>query len=284
MRYDSELKLVRRLLNVEQEELASLLDVSFETINRWENGSGVDNKSINKILTLAYDNGIYVNDIYEMFLNEEYEKGHNVLVFHGSRNGLEFPIDFKHSKSLNDFGRGFYLGETLDQASIFVSGYNNNESRVYAFSLNKIDLKILKFNVNQEWMLAIAYYRNQINKYSNNKIIKKIIKDVDSADVIIAPIADNRMYDIIREFLDGYISDEVCLHALAATNLGKQYVLKSKKALNRLSLVKEFYISNKEKDKLIKDRFKISELGFDKARAARIKYQGKGKYIEDLLK
>ena len=67
-------------------------------------------------------------------------------------------------------------------------------------------------------------------------------------DVIIAPIADNRMFDIINEFVENEITDEQCRHALAATNLGYQYVLKTVKAVDSISYLQEMYVCNKEKE------------------------------------
>lgn len=59
------------------------------------------------------------------------------------------PIDFvANSKTTNDFGIGFYLGETFEQAANYISVLNQNT--VYCFNLNLNDLKFYKFNVNTE--------------------------------------------------------------------------------------------------------------------------------------
>ena len=103
-------------------------------------------------------------------------------------------------------------------------------------------------------------------------------------DIIIAPIADNRMFDIISEFVRGEITDLQCEHALAATNLGFQYVLKSENALKNISLIKPLYVCSREKEKLVNLRLEMSDLSQDKVRVARIEYRGKGQYIDELLK
>lgn len=97
-----------------------------------------------------------------------------------------------------------------------------------------INLKNLNFNLDQDCMLAIAYYRGKLNDYKNHPIISEIIKKIEDADYIYAPIADNRMYQIIEQFID-----EQCKHCLAAINLGKQYVFLTEKAIIRglLSLI-----------------------------------------------
>ena len=92
------------------------------------------------------------------------------------------------------------------------------------------------------------------------------------------------MFDIISEFAEGSITDKQCEHALAATSLGYQYVIKTKKALDNLTYLKELFISSKEKEDLINQRFDLTSTGLNKVKVARIQFKGKGKYIEELLK
>ena len=133
-------------------------------------------------------------------------------------------------------------------------------------------------------MIAIAYYRGWLKEYLNHPYVEKILSSVDEHDIIIAPIADNRMFDIISEFVRGEITDLQCEHALAATNLGFQYVLKSENALKNISLIKPLYVCSREKEKLVNLRLEMSDLSQDKVRVARIEYRGKGQYIDELLK
>ena len=273
---------IRELLNLTQSELASLIKVSYETINRWESEKNdVEDYNVEKVYSFAYKNKIYINKIYEQLYKENESKTNKVL-FHGCKQEITFPLDLLHSKPNNDFGIAFYMGENLKQASTYIC--NSSSSKVYAFNLDISNLKIKKFDVSREWMLAIAYYRGWIENYKNHKIIKKIIDDVNSNDVIVAPIADNKMFDIISEFVRGEITDLQCEHALAATNLGMQYVLRTKKALNNTSLISLCYISTLEKEACIKERLDMNSLCQDKVKIARIEYRGKGHYIDELLK
>ena len=60
------------------------------------------------------------------------------------------------------------------------------------------------------------------------------------------------MFDIIERFTKGELSDEQCQHCLSATNLGKQYVFKSNKALNSLEFLNKCFISSAERKDLSK--------------------------------
>ena len=279
-----ELIIIRELLGITQEELAKKIGVSFETINRWEKDKNeIEIKNINKLYNFAFENKIYINSIYELLFLDEFQKDTNKVLFHGSKsNEINFPLDLSYSKLNNDFGVGFYLGENYRQAATYIA--NGNSVSVYAFNLNLNGLRIKKFNVGKEWMIAIAYYRGWLKEYLNHPYVDKIISSVDEHDIIIAPIADNRMFDIISEFVRGEITDLQCEHALAATNLGFQYVLKSENALKKISLIKPLYVCSREKEKLVNLRLEMSDLSQDKVRVARIEYRGKGQYIDELLK
>ena len=280
---NKELKVIRELLSLTQEEMAMRIGVSIDTISRWENGkTDIEDRNIEAIYNFAFERGIYINKIYEQIFREDCKKINSKLLFHGAKNVINLPLDLKYSKDNNDFGKGFYLGENFEQASTYIS--NTASKYVYAFSLNISNLKVEKFNVDTEWMIAIAYYRGWLQQYEQDKILKSIIEKVENADVIIAPIADNRMFDLISEFVDGVITNEQCEHAIAATNLGNQYVVKTKKALEKLDFIKLFFLSSKEKDAYKNKRLENNNINLNKVKVSRIEYRGKGQYIDELLK
>lgn len=284
MNMSRELTIIRELLDLTQDKLAEKLNVSFKTIDRWESKKNdVEINDIEKIYNFSYSNGISLNSIFEQLLIEQYNSMSTKVLFHGCKlNEIQFPIDLLHSKKTNDFGKGFYLGENFKQAASYIS--NSNYSNVYIFTFDISKLNVYNFNVSKEWMLAISHYRGGISKYSNNSYLKSIIENVENSDVIIAPIADNRMFDIISEFTRGEITDLQCQHALAATNLGYQYVLKSQKALDKLSLLRISYVSKLEKETLLNERLDMNNLSENKIKVARIEYRGKGYYIDEVLK
>ena len=283
MHISNELKVIREVLSLTQEDLASIIGVSSDSVYRWENEKKeIEDNNIELIYNFAYSKGIFINKIYEQIMYEDCEKSGLKLLFHGAKNVINMPVDLQYSKENNDFGKGFYLGENFEQASTYIA--NTTSKYVYAFYLDTSDLKIIKFNVNTEWMLAIAYYRGWIIEYKDNNFIKEIIKKIEDADVIIAPIADNRMFDLISEFVDGSITNEQCEHALAATNLGSQYVIKTNKAINNLKFIKICFLSNNEKEEYKNKRLANNNSNLNKVKVARIEYRGKGQYIDEFLK
>ena len=133
-------------------------------------------------------------------------------------------------------------------------------------------------------MLVIAYFRNRLGEFASSKIIKSLLDSIRDADYIVAPIADNRMFEIIDSFIDGEITDQQCQHSLSATNLGNQYVLVSEKALKHLSVLEKCFLAQPEKEFYLDSRKESVAINLDKVRMARRQYRGKGKYIEELLK
>ena len=277
-----EIVVIREILGLTQKELAQALHVAFETVNRWETGENeADISNVEKIYSFAFQNGIFFNVLYEQLLKEEYCSDNVLVLFHGSNCEISFPIDLDHSRALNDFGKGFYLGESLEQAATY--GANSKTAFVYIFALDKSDLNIKYFSVDWKWMLMIAWFRGWLTNYQDNSMIQELLCEIKDADIIVAPIADNRMFDLLSQFGRGEITDLQCQHALSATNLGAQYILKSEKAVNALSLLKVSYISSSEKERYKKVRLDLHEQSMDKVKLARIEYRGKGRYIDEVL-
>ena len=86
------------------------------------------------------------------------------------------------------------------------------KSSVYSFKYSLSGLKIKRFDCNLEWMLAICYYRGTLREYASNQMVSKIVAEIEAADVIIAPIADNKMFYVMAQFTDGEINADVALH------------------------------------------------------------------------
>lgn len=275
------LKAIREILGYAQSEIAEQLWVEQVTISRNElNKTKPSNQLLERVYNFAFDKNIQLNRLKEMLWIEKLPSNHKLL-FHGAKGIIERPLSVHVGRINNDFGQGFYTGETYVQAISFVSGFK--DSSVYYLDFDNQNLKSKEYFVDQEWMMTIAYYRGALDNYKNHKIVQKIIKDSRNCDYIIAPIADNRMFKIIDSFIQGEITDEQCKHCLAATNLGKQYVFVSDLAISQLKIVEHVYLSDNEKNYYKKIRSSNSKLGDDKVISARIQYRGKGKYIDEIL-
>ena len=148
---------------------------------------------------------------------------------------------------------------------------------------NLENLNVLEFNCSLEWMLAICYYRGTLGIFSDSTIVKEIIQKINDADVIIAPIADNRMFYIMTLFAGGEINAYVALHSLSASKLGKQYIFKTQRALKQIVPIEKYYLCQEEKDDTIK-KLSMRTLEIEtKLKLSKREFR-EGLFIEELLK
>jgi hypothetical protein len=223
-----------------------------------------------------------LNKIKEQFYREDMIRDDEVLLFHGAKTKIDGNLRLDCNKRINDFGNGFYCGESLEQSAMFVAAHN--KSSLYMLKFKPENLKCKKFGVNREWMLTIAYFRGRLDEYSDTEIVKQLAKTTEGIDYIVAPIADNRMFEIIDNFIDGEITDVQCQHCLSATNLGMQYVFVSEKALSHIKLLERCYLTELEKEAYLNSRQESFKMNMDKVKLARRQYRNQGEYIEDILK
>ena len=280
--FSEDLQLVKQILNTTREKIAENIGVSQMTLNRWVgNKNNPDEDSIEKFYRYAYKKGINLNKINAQLYKEDYINENNVILFHGAKSEIIGELSLNKSKGINDFGNGFYCGESLEQSATFVSGYP--KSSIYFLKFNNKNLKFYKFNVDQEWMLAIAYFRDTLGDLKKHPIVLNIINKLADVDYIIAPIVDNNMFMIMDSFIAGEITDQQCMHSLSATNLGYQYVFVSNKALKNIEILRRGYLSSSEKSDYLKRRNENNEDSNNKVKAAKIKYREMGHYIEEIL-
>ena len=158
---------------------------------------------------------------------------------------------------------------------MFVSDFPGHASTL---TFDPTGLACRNYAVNLEWMLCIALCRGRLDEFANTRRAKELLKSLDTADYVVAPIADNRMYQIIDEFARGEITDAQCEHALSATDLGMQYVIRSERAASKLVLWERCFICEPERADYRRMGEERGRLGQDKARLARRNYRGKGVY------
>lgn len=280
-KFAQDLKAIREILELTQTELATQLGVEQATISRNElEKNEPSTQLLERVYEYAFEKKIRLNKLKEMLWKDTLGSNHKLL-FHGAKSVIEGKLSVHIGRANNDFGQGFYAGESYEQAISFISGFE--KSSVYFIDFDEKNLKCKKYEVNQEWMMTIAYYRGVLEEYEEHPIIQRLIEESRDCDYIVAPIADNRMFQIINSFIYGEITDEQCKHCLAATHLGSQYVFISEQAIERVKLIERCYISSSEKEYYKSIRSSDAKLGDDKVKLARIQYRGKGRYIDEIL-
>ena len=281
--YDLSKDLKRMLLyfNITQQQLASDLAISRMSLSRYlKNETTPDARILEAIYGYAYKKGLLFNSAKADFFYED--KGTKTLLFHGASGEIVGEVDTKHSKLPNDFGNGFYAGETFGQSASWVCEAPSGS--VYCFySENERSLTKKTFRTDREWMYAILYYRGAFRHFEPTEEVMELVRQIEACDLIVAPIADNQMYQIMNRFADNVITDEQCIHALSATHLGMQYVFKSMAACAQLHCIERLFLCQEEKRDYANRKKVAATENASKAELAIVEYRRKGKYFDELF-
>lgn len=257
-------------------ELSERTKVSRTTLDGIQKKEKARDDVCEKIYAYAYENKYRINAVKEELIKEKYGD----VLFHGSKYGLS-EVTISGSRDNCDFGKGFYLGETYNQALSFVC--EKEKSSVYSFRYSLANLKIKRFECNLEWMLAICFYRGMLGEFCSNSMVSQIVTDIETADVVIAPIADNKMFYVMAQFVEGEINADVALHSLSASKLGLQFIFRTEKSLQNLVPLEKLYLSNPEREEC---RRVLNERSYEidmKLKLAKREFKT-GLYIEEILK
>ena len=159
-------------------------------------------------------------------------------LYHGSNVEVK-KGDFSKSREDIDFGVGFYLTEDERMAKKWAC--NKVTSVLNRYSINLEGLNTYKFNLDEEWLLYIKANRLQEDGY------EEIVSKYSQYDVLVGPTADDKLFDTIQLYLDGYISAEQTVQFLNVAGYSNQVVLKTDKALDKCHFVSSKEIVGGEK-------------------------------------
>lgn len=120
----------------------------------------------------VFKKGIRLNKIKEQFYREDMVKENEILLFHGAKTMIEGNLRLDCNKRINDFGNGFYCGESLEQSAMFVA--THKKTSLYMLKFEPSDLVCREFSVNREWMLTIAYFRGKLEEYADTETVKQM--------------------------------------------------------------------------------------------------------------
>lgn len=184
-------------------------------------------------------------------------------IFHGSKFIIEKPI-FGTGNQHNDYGLGFYCTESEELAKEWACP--DNEAIGYANSylldvsgLNVLNLCDSSFSI-LNWMAILLENRTfdtntEISIRAKDYLLENFHVDTNNVDIIIGYRADDSYFSFARDFINNSISVRQLETAMALGNLGKQVVLKSELAFEKLNFLyaeaaypEEYYVKRKTRD------------------------------------
>ena len=279
------MKEIRGYLNLSQTEFAELLNISFATVNRWENGRAVPNKLAQSALyelCKAYNVPVYnmvIDKIKKASDDVKLDEG-RVLLYHGSKSGIIGTIEPK-SRSKCDFGKGFYMGTEPGQALTLICDYDKSKFYIVSVAVNEVE--ILDIPANLEWAMVVAYYRGRMKKIEGTSLYKKYRDIAKGKDIIVGSIADDRMFYVIDNFFMGNITDVALVHSLSALEFGKQYVALTQKACDTVRIECEVNLSYLERQVLKEAAESNRTKGISLANEICKNYRREGVFFDEML-
>lgn len=243
------IKQIRTHLKMSQTELAKKLNVTFQTVNRWENGRAVPNKLAQSMLyELCKEKAV---PVYELTLKKIAKQAEvltpeagRILLYHGSKAGIEGAIEPKSRKQC-DFGEGFYMGTEPSQALTLICDYE--KSKFYIVSVGMDELTHIEVPADMDWAMLVAYHRGRMETINGTAFYNKYRDMTADKDLIIGNIANDRMFFVIDNFFIGNITDVALIHSLSALQLGRQYVAISQKGCDAVRVEAEILLSYLER-------------------------------------
>lgn len=149
-------------------------------------------------------------------------------LYHGSDVEVVSP-QLRESRRALDFGEGFYVTSSFDQAckwAISVCGRRGTRSAmvsVYEFDTSALDwLDVCRFDeADADWLEFVTLNRKQA--YSGRTF-----------DVVVGPVANDRTMTVLTLYFSGLLSQDETIERLKVQRLRDQYAFKSGRSLRQL--------------------------------------------------
>ena len=163
------------------------------------------------------------------------------VLYHGSDHVIEKP-EYKKGNPNNDYGLGFYCTAQIELAKEWACG-EGETGFANCYSLSADDLFVLDLNGSEfhilNWLAILLENRRfttsaQISKDGREYIEKTYLPKYKKADIMIGYRADDSYFSFARAFLNNTISLQKLEKAMYLGKLGNQFVIKSKKAFDRI--------------------------------------------------
>lgn len=162
-------------------------------------------------------------------------------IYHGSDKIIEKPL-FNSGKKHNDYGLGFYCTEVLEMAKEWgVSKDNDGFANIYQIETD--DLTLLNLNSSEytilHWLAILLENRifdvnTPLAQESKEYLLKNFSVPYKDFDLISGYRADDSYFSFAQDFINGAISVRQLGNSMKLGNLGKQFVIKSKKAFDAI--------------------------------------------------
>ena len=163
------------------------------------------------------------------------------FIYHGSSHIVRTP-GFGSGKAGNDYGLGFYCTDNPSLAGEWAVGMSS-DGFINTYTIETDGLRVINLNSPEycilHWLAVLLSFREFDSDSSGTYQAKEYIRsafgaDYQNCDCLIGFRADDCNFWFAQSFLGGEISYRELNDAVRLTDTGRQFVLKSNRAFDRL--------------------------------------------------
>lgn len=174
----------------------------------------------------------------------------DMVLYHGSYCEVQIP-DLKQCAKHKDFGQGFYLTTSKEQAQNFakmstrkaIANGTVNETRKYGI-VSSFRFQSAKELSIKTFPAADAHWLHCIVSHRRRKVFPELVQDFKHFDIIAGKIANDNTNATITAYMAGVFgsvgsksADDVCTNLLLPERLQNQYCFRTNEALSCLTFV-----------------------------------------------
>lgn len=207
----------------------------------------------------------------------------NITLYHGSRKGIIGNIK-PESREECDFGKGFYMGTTPIQAKTLVYNQKNPIFYTLTLQLENIPENRILMLTDMDWAYYVLYNRGKLEEAKNTSFYNKYANLDKNKDIVIGPIADDKLYATMQAFIDEEITDKALLSCISCVDYGMQYVAKTKEACKQIQIISAEPVDMGKYKEYQNFNTQRRKEGKEKVKELRRTYRGQGMYLDQILK
>lgn len=176
-----------------------------------------------------------------------------MLLYHGSYTSIS-NIDLNKCARGLDFGKGFYLTSSFEQAYSYVPLSVRKAAQIGSipedFKLEDGEISVYRFHFNPNLLIHSFQSANpeQLHFVSANRnrfLFSELLKKYQTTDIIVGKIADDRTARILQQYIGEYYgkpglpaTDDAVIQTLLPNRLQDQFCFRTKDAINSLEFIR----------------------------------------------
>lgn len=153
-----------------------------------------------------------------------------MILYHVGFEEIKNP-DIHYGRKNADFGQGFYLTDDKEFSYRWAKEKEGADTILNTYELDFSKLTVRRLNRDNNWTDYIYHNRNRM-------------PDIYTEDVIIGPIANDIIYDVMGIITSGMIPRDIAMSLLLIGPEYKQIVLKNKNAAANLKWISSEIITH----------------------------------------